>query len=118
MKRLILCGALLWAPLLSANETRDPTRPPKASHAPLRQRDAAPVLSAIFVSGGMRAAIFNGQFVRSGGSVGGYLIETVLDDGVRYRHAGLVQELHLPAGLPNIKKPAADLARTSSGVEP
>jgi hypothetical protein len=119
----LLGGPLAWAALVaaapaSADGLRDPTRPPQATQGAARPHEAAPVLSAIFVSAGLRSAIFNGQFVRSGGSVGSYAIEAVLEDGVRYRHAGRVQELHLPQTLSSIKKPATDVARISSGVHP
>lgn len=109
-------GAL--APLAAAEKLRDPTRPPQAMATAGVRREPAPVLSAVLTSGGRRGAIFNGEFVRSGGSVGPYLIEAVLEDGVRYRYAGHSQELHLPHALTMIKKPTAYPARAASGVNP
>ena len=66
------------------------------SHAPATRRHPLsrsalkrrrPVLSAVLNFNGVRTAIFNGQLVRSGSSLGAYTIEAVLEDGVRYRHA-------------------------------
>ena len=104
------------APLAVAGELRDPTRPPLAFVA--GRHEAAPVLSAVMSTGRWRGAIFNGEFVRSGGSVDGYTIEAVLVDGVRYRHAGRTTELHLPQALNMIKKPASLPARATSGANP
>lgn len=114
---------LLWcigalAPLAAAEQLRDPTRPPQAVAAAGARRELAPVLSAVLASGGKRGAILNGEFVRSGGSVGPYLVEEVLEDGVRYRYAGRSQELHLPHALTMIKKPTAYPAPAASGVNP
>ena len=100
---LLCCAALLTAPA-AAGEPRDPTRPPHAAAG--MRREPAPVLSAVLSSGPWRGAIFNGEFVRSGGSVDGYTIELVLADGVRYSHAGRTEELRLPQTLTMIKKPA------------
>jgi hypothetical protein len=98
---------------------RDPTRPPLvATRTPAAAAETAPVLSAIMGAPGARIAIFNGQLVHSGGTVGDYAIEAVFDDGVRYRHAGATHELHLhqgsssktspkpaPAASPGVKSP-------------
>jgi hypothetical protein len=122
MKTLLPCCAALLAALAwlaapaGAGELRDPTRPPLAFAA--GRRESAPVLSAVMSTGRWRGAIFNGEFVRSGGSVDGYTIEAVLVDGVRYRHAGRTTELHLPQTLNMIKKPATGPARATSGANP
>lgn len=116
MKAALLCCAVLLAPLAAAGELRDPTRPPFTMAA--GRREPAPVLSAVMSSGGWRGAIFNGEFVRSGGSIDGYTIEAVLADGVRYRHAGRTTELHLAQNLNMIKKPATGPARATNGAEP
>jgi hypothetical protein len=119
MKATLLCCALMLVSLGSlavAGELRDPTRPPFALAA--GRREAAPVLSAVMSSGPWRGAIFNGEFVRSGGSIDGYTIEAVLVDGVRYRHAGRTTELHLPQTLNMIKKPATSPVRPMSGATP
>ncbi len=76
------------------------------------------MLSAVLSSGFKRGAIINGEFVRSGGSIGPYLIEEVFEDGVRYRYAGHSHELHLPRVLTMIKKPTAYPAQAPSGVNP
>jgi hypothetical protein len=113
-------GALGLAWTANADELRDPTRPPTlqrrtaASHetAP----EIAPTLSAVLNFNGERSAIFNGHLVRSGSSVGGYTIEAVLEDGVRYLHAGLRRELHMTHPASSLKTPAVDVLRASSGV--
>ncbi len=114
---MLFCCLGALAPLAAAGKLRDPTRPPQAVAAGA-PRDPAPVLSAVLTSGGKRGAIFNGEFVRSGDSVGPYLIEEVLEDGVRYRYAGRAQELRLPHALAMIKKPTVYPARAVSGVNP
>jgi hypothetical protein len=93
---------------------RDPTRPPHVvgAHA---AAESAPVLSAVFASGERRRAIFNGRLVKAGDIVGGYSIEDVRPDGVRYRHAGAVHELYLPRPADTVKKPAAAPARGAIG---
>jgi hypothetical protein len=114
VKTLLLILTVVAAPPAMAEELRDPTRPPMpASHA-AEVHEAAPVLSAIMGSGQDRVAIFNGQLVRSGGSVGPYAIQEVFEDGVRYRHAGLVHELYLPRTV-TFKKPSTAAARTPAG---
>jgi hypothetical protein len=113
----MLCCALLLAPPAMAGELRDPTQPPARVGA-ATPHEPAPILTAVLKSGYKRGAIFNGQFVRSGGSVGSYTIIAVLDDGVRYQHAGRVLELRLPQAATTFKKPATDPARSVAGVEP
>ena len=117
---ILLCciGVLAPPATATAEQLRDPTRPPRAMAAGGARREPAPVLSAVLSSGGKRGAIFNGEFVRNGSTVGPYLIEEVLEDGVRYRYAGHSQELHLPPVLNMIKKPTAYPARAASGVNP
>jgi hypothetical protein len=80
------------------------------------QANQLPVLSAIMGSGSDRVAIFNGRVVRSGGSVGTYVIQTVFEDGVRYRHAGVIHELYLPRTAA-FKKPSTAAARSPAGVQ-
>jgi hypothetical protein len=104
----------------AADAMRDPTRPPiVATHSfAAAAAEPAPVLSAIMGAPGARVAIFNGQLVHSGGTVGNYAIEAVMDDGVRYRHGGATRELYLhhgsssktspkpaPAASPGVKSP-------------
>ena len=114
-----LCiGAMLLGSALQAAELRDPMQPPQATVRARQARAAGPVLSAVMISGPRRGAIINGEFVRSGGSVGGCTVVAVLDDGVRCQHAGRLLELHLPKSTTTFKKPATALARTASGVSP
>lgn len=113
--------ALIAAPLAAwtAEPLRDPMRPPAP---PARAQGAArpqgPNLSAVMNFNGRRSAIFNGCLVHDGSVVGAYTIDAVLEDGVRYRQAGLVHELHQSHPEHPIKKPAAEPARASSGESP
>ena len=114
---------LLWIVVLSLTGTanaeglHDPTRPPLPErHAAAAPHEPAPTLSAVLNFNGERSAIFNGHLVRKGSAVGGYTIDAVLQDGVRYRHAGLRQELHMSHSASSIKRPAVDALRASSGV--
>ena len=118
MNRLTLaaCALLIPHPVLAV-EPRDPTRPPQVAGHTAPPREAAPVLSAIMSFNGERSAIFNGQLVHQGALVGSYTIEAVLEDGVRIRHDGLVQELHLPRLVSTFKKPAARTEHGAGGVQ-
>ena len=117
MKGLLWIGLLTLACSANAEELRDPTRPPLAErHAAAAAQESGPTLSAVLNFNGERSAIFNGHLVHSGSAVGGYTILAVLEDGVRYRHAGQSQELHMPHPTSSIKKPAVDVLRASSGV--
>lgn len=110
-----VASALVLAPLAIGDAVRDPTRPPLNATMSLVTREAAPVLSAVLGTGNERIAIFNGQLVRGGGSVGAYVIETVFEDGVRYRRAGVTHELYL-RHPPAFKKPSTLPARSPAGV--
>ena len=117
MKGLLWIGVLTLAWTANAEELRDPTRPPILErHAAAAAQESGPTLSAVLNFNGERSAIFNGYLVHSGSAVGGYTILAVLEDGVRYRHAGQSQELHMPHPTSSIKKPAVDVLRASSGV--
>jgi len=117
-RALGLCAALALAATSAAAEIRDPTRPPSAAaRTGEAVREPAPVLSAVMSFNGKRKAIFNGHVVTDGSVLGGYIIDAVLEDGVRYRHANVTHELHL-AHPTTIKKPAAEPPRTPSGVQP
>jgi hypothetical protein len=111
-------AAVLVMSCAAAGEIRDPTRPPmrdaQATGAP---REPAPVLSAVMSFNGKRIAIFNGCVVSGGSVVGAYTIDSVLEDGVRYRYANATHELHLAHPATLFKKPAAGPARTPSGVQ-
>ena len=113
----ILVYCAFFAPLAMADGMRDPTRPPLAPTHLSIAREQPPILSAVMGANGRRVAIFNGQLVRSGGSVGTYVIEAVFDDGVRYRHAGLTHELRLPHATNPIKRPSTAPARLSARVQ-
>jgi hypothetical protein len=112
---LIFCA--FFAPPAMADGMRDPTRPPLAPTHLSTAREQPPILSAVMGANGRRVAIFNGQLVRSGGSVGTYAIEAVFEDGVRYRHAGLTRELRLPHATIPFKKPSTAPARLSARVQ-
>jgi len=117
MKLALAACAVALVPMLGAADgLRDPTRPPVpvASHTALA-REPDPVLSAVIGVPGDRVAIFNGQLVRSGGSVGSYTIQSVFEDGVRYRHAGETRDLYLPRGA-SFKKPSTAAPREPTGV--
>jgi hypothetical protein len=116
MRSLVLTLAVIFVPPASADELRDPTRPPVAAHHESAPSEPPPVLSAVMGSGPDRVAIFNGRVVRSGGSVGAYLIQTVFEDGVRYRHAGVIHELYLPRAA-TFKKPSTAAARSPAGAQ-
>jgi hypothetical protein len=116
MKGLLWICVLTLAWRANAEGLRDPTRPPLAERHAAVPHESAPTLSAVLNFNGERSAIFNGHLVRSGSAVDGYTILAVLEDGVRYRHAGQSQELHMPHPTSSLKKPAVDVLRASSGV--
>jgi hypothetical protein len=116
MKGLLWIGVLALTWTANAEGLRDPTRPPLGEHHAAVFHESAPTLSAVLNFNGERSAIFNGHLVYSGSEIGGYTIIAVLEDGVRYRHAGQSQELHMPHPTSSIKKPAVDVLRASSGV--
>jgi hypothetical protein len=116
MNRLVLLTALGLGWTAHADGLRDPTRPPLPQSHSAALRESVPVLSAVLTFGGTRTAIFNGQLVRSGSVVGAYTIDSVLEDGVRYRHANQWHELHLVHAATTFKKPAAETQRSPSGV--
>jgi hypothetical protein len=116
MKGLLWIGVLSLTWTANAEGLRDPTRPPLPERHATAAHESAPTLSAVLNFNGERSAIFNGHLVHSGSAVGGYTIIAVLEDGVRYRHAGQSQELHMPHPTSSFKKPAVDALRASSGV--
>jgi len=108
--RILACAAasLVMAGVV-ADELRDPTRPPQPKvPAPQAARATGPVLSAVLSFEGRRTAIFDGRLVRAGSVVGPYTIEAVLADGVRYRRASEMYELHLPRAARVFKKAAGE----------
>jgi hypothetical protein len=111
-----MVGALGLGWTANADGLRDPTRPPLPQSHATALREPVPVLSAVLTFGGTRTAIFNGQLVRGGSVVGAYTIDSVLEDGVRYRHANQWHELHLVHAAATFKKAAADSQRVPSGV--
>lgn len=116
MKPLVVTLAVILAQPALADELRDPTRPPVTAHHEAGPSEPAPVLSAIMGTGSDRIAIFNGCLVHGGGSVGTYVIQTVFEDGVRYRHAGVTHELYLPRPAA-FKKPSTAAPRSPAGVQ-
>ena len=115
MKALVPLAALLALATAHADPLRDPTRPPQAAVTRAKTEDAVPLLTAVFSAGERHTAIVNGRLVKAGDTVGAYLIEDVLADGVRYRHAGTVRDLHLPHPADTVKKPATAPARAAIG---
>jgi hypothetical protein len=113
---LLILGSLGLALTAAGDGLRDPMRPPLRENHITASGESAPVLSAVLNFNGERTAIFNGHLVRRGSAQGTYMIEAVLEDGVRYRHAGLTKELHMIHTVPTLKKPAADAAQAPSGV--
>jgi hypothetical protein len=86
----VLLVALGLPPFTNCEELKDPTRPP-AVLVPGKDAEvhkALPHVTAIFLSGTRRIAIFNAQPVHAGDSVGGYHIDEVDPDGVRYSVSG------------------------------
>jgi len=112
-----LCCAMALMPLASADEVRDPMRPPHAavSTAGAAVHESPPTLTAVFGTPKDRVAVVNGQLVRGGGSVGGYVIEEVFAEGIRYRHAGMTHDLYLPHMAP-FKKAHVVAANPQKGV--
>jgi hypothetical protein len=113
---LLLCSLTLLSIRSVADEFRDPTRPPAVAVGVPVAHEAAPILSAIMGPPSARVAIFNGQVVHGGGRVGEFFIEAVLEDGVRYRHAGTTQELHLAHAINAVKKPSTAAPRLPVGA--
>ena len=111
-----MVGALGLGWTANADGLRDPTRPPLPQSHATALRESVPVLSAVLTFAGERTAIFNGHLVRGGSVVGAYTIDSVLEDGVRYRHANQWHELHLAHAAATFKKAAADSQRVPSGV--
>jgi hypothetical protein len=82
--------ALVFPMVAHSEELKDPTRPPgiivPGKHA--GEQKALPRVTAIFLSGTRRIAIFNAQPVHAGDSVGGYHIDEIAAEGVRYSWSG------------------------------
>jgi hypothetical protein len=122
MKSIVIFGVLFLASssigsLVAADALRDPMRPPliATTHAAISQ-EPTPTLSAIIGNSGRRVAIFNGQLVRNGDSVGAYTIEAIFEDRVRYRHGSLNREVYLPLAT-TFKKPSTVPARSPAGAQ-
>jgi hypothetical protein len=116
LSRAFICSLVLGSVPSLADESRDPTRPPVVAVRVAAAREPLPVLSAIMGAPSARVAIFNSQLVRSGSQVGTFLIVAILEDGVRYRHAGTTQELHLAHSITAVKKPSAAAASLPPGT--
>jgi hypothetical protein len=90
LRAAVLLVALVFSPLTNCEELKDPTRPPvilvPGKHG--EEHKALPHVTAIFLSGTRRIAIFNSQPVHAGDSVGGYHIDEIAAEGVRYSMSG------------------------------
>lgn len=121
MKRLTpMLLALLSVSNAQADGLRDPMQPPRPVVATGRGAaavDAGPTVTAVFSSPTSRNAIFNDRLVKAGDTAGAYVIEAVLDDGVRYRRGASVHEAHLPRVNASFKKAARPTPRAASGAE-
>jgi hypothetical protein len=115
MRSLLPVLAICALQAAHADPLRDPTRPPQAPGPRTSLQEAPPALTAVFANGQRRSAIFNGHLVRAGDAVGAYEIEDVLVDGVRYRHAGALHDLHLPRPSDAVKKLTTASPRGSGG---
>ena len=88
-----LLASMLIGGAAIASDLKDPTRPP-APIGPARHSEehvSLPVVSAVFISGTRRVAVFNDQPVHEGDSVGAYRIESITATGVHYRSAGQLE---------------------------
>jgi hypothetical protein len=86
----VLLLALAFPAFAHSEELKDPTRPPAivvpGKHSEVHK--ALPHVTAIFLSGTRRIAIFNAQPVHAGESVGGYHIDEIAAEGVHYSMDG------------------------------
>jgi hypothetical protein len=123
MKVIFLLLGLIAGGAATASELRDPMRPPQVSsrtHARLAARPAVPELSAVITrnDGGrmVRKAILDGHWVRTGAKVGGGVVESISNDGVRWVRRGKAHELRLQNASPSFKKVTAEPPRAGNGV--
>jgi MSHA biogenesis protein MshK len=102
-----LCGALIVS-IAARADLIDPMRPagpgngPAHSAAPIRPR-----VTAVFLSGQRRVAVFDGRVVKVGDRVGDVTIEEISADGVRYMRAGKVEYARLPQQATPVRRNAA-----------
>lgn len=87
---VVLALTLSFSPFTHCEELKDPTQPPSnivpGKHS--EEHKVVPHVTAVFLSGTRRIAIFNAQPVHVGDSVGDYHIDEVAADGVRYSVSG------------------------------
>jgi hypothetical protein len=103
-----------------AQTLRDPTRPPQVQKYVAGRSgptESTLVVTGVFSAGERQSAIVNGRLVHAGDTVAGCLIEAVLENGVRYRRAGAVHELHLSHAMASVKKPTTVSPAVLSGVK-
>lgn len=112
----LICTLTLFSIRSLSSEFRDPTRPPVVSAGAPMVHEPVPILSAVMGTSSARVAIFNGHLVRAGSHVGEFLIETVFETGVRYRHAGATQEVYMARSINAVKKPSAAAPRSPAGA--
>ncbi len=108
---IAMAAAMALSVVVRADELVDPTRPANARRS--ASKEFVPQgsrVSAIFLSGKRRVAVFDGKVVKAGDRVGEVFIETITADGVRYRYEGRVEFAALP-------KQAATVRRSISSEE-
>ena len=98
--------ALALPMVANSGELNDPTRPPQitATGKHSEEQKVLPRVTAVFLSGTRRVAIFNAQPVHAGDSVGGYRIDEIAAQGVRYSvdgHSGFAPLHYSPAAVSN-----------------
>jgi hypothetical protein len=112
---LLICSSVTLA---DPEQIRDPMRPPNvAEPGQAAAPQAAPVVSAVFISSTRRVAVVHGRVVRAGDSVGTCLVDEVVPDGIRC-HEGA--SLHVPGKSGTavaFRTPAATPAVAANGEE-
>jgi len=103
------------SPHARADSIGDPMRPAGARGvAATRVAPKASRVTAVFVSGERRVAVFDGRVVRSGDRVGDAVILEVLDDGVRFAQSGRVEVARLVKQAVAIRREPVVETKTAS----
>lgn len=85
MKHLAAACLLVLATAVAADPVPDPMRPPDAPVSAVAGGPAAPVVSAVFVSGTRRVAVVDGRLVHAGDRVGDCEVAAVDPRGLTCR---------------------------------